>query len=93
MAELWADVCRQCVSAAADIPASVLLVAFLATALGLFILVRCWFPLSGPAAATPLGARPHSELTYSPAPCYLVSGLTGLGRAEIAGRATRGKAV
>lgn len=36
----WADICRQCVTLVGDVPPVILLAAFLATALGLFVLVR-----------------------------------------------------
>jgi hypothetical protein len=39
MAEFWSTVCRQCVSAVSDVPASILLASVVATALGLFVLV------------------------------------------------------
>ncbi|CEJ60271.1 hypothetical protein PMG11_08851 [Penicillium brasilianum] len=38
MAESWSIVCRQCVSAVSDVPASILLASVVATALGLFVL-------------------------------------------------------
>lgn len=40
----WNEVCRQCVSTVANVPIEILLVAALATLLGLFVLVSIQIP-------------------------------------------------
>ncbi|KAJ5573913.1 Dolichyl-phosphate beta-glucosyltransferase [Penicillium hispanicum] len=78
MAEAWGDVCRQCVSAVADIPASILLVAFLATTLGLFVLFLAFLVFVAPRPREPLlEEKKYRTLTQDgaitnpqPLPCW-----------------------
>lgn len=60
MADAWVDVCRQCVNLVTDVPPYILLVAFAATFLGLFVLVR--FPSRSNAPG--LGSRELSTFNY-----------------------------
>jgi hypothetical protein len=46
MAAAWGEICRQCVNTAAEIPVQILLIAALASLLGLFVLVSPRFPHS-----------------------------------------------
>lgn len=60
MAAAWGEICRQCVITAVEIPVQILLIAALATLLGLFVLVSPHFPHS---ACTSQIARWHSGHT------------------------------
>ncbi|KAJ5099509.1 Dolichyl-phosphate beta-glucosyltransferase [Penicillium argentinense] len=67
MAESWSGICHQCVSTVAAVPASILLVAFLSTGLGLFVLVSRTLR-AGPATAAQIelcdaGCRANSLRT------------------------------
>ncbi|KAJ5524691.1 Dolichyl-phosphate beta-glucosyltransferase [Penicillium frequentans] len=50
----WADICRQCVTLVGDVPPVILLAAFLATALGLFVLFYIILSLVAPVPRAPL---------------------------------------
>jgi hypothetical protein len=46
MAAAWGEVCRQCVNTVVEIPVQILLIASVASLLGLFVLVSPRFPHS-----------------------------------------------
>ncbi|KAJ5785930.1 Dolichyl-phosphate beta-glucosyltransferase [Penicillium pulvis] len=50
----WADICRQCITLVGDVPPVILLAAFLATALGLFVLLYIILSLVAPVPRAPL---------------------------------------
>ncbi|KAJ5647367.1 Dolichyl-phosphate beta-glucosyltransferase [Penicillium lividum] len=50
----WSDICRQCVTAVVDVPPVILLAAFLATTLGLFVLFYFLLFIIAPVPRAPL---------------------------------------
>ncbi|KAJ5948844.1 Dolichyl-phosphate beta-glucosyltransferase [Penicillium verhagenii] len=74
----WADICRQCITTVGDVPPVILLAAFLATALGLFVLFYLLLSLIAPTPRAPLPeekkyrtlAKDGSITKPEPLPCW-----------------------
>ncbi|KAJ5176723.1 Dolichyl-phosphate beta-glucosyltransferase [Penicillium canariense] len=79
MTESWANICRQCVTVVADVPASILLVTLLATLLGLFVLFFLFLFIVAPTPREPLPeekkyrtlAKDGAITSPEPLPCWL----------------------
>ncbi|KAJ5735666.1 Dolichyl-phosphate beta-glucosyltransferase [Penicillium malachiteum] len=75
----WTQVCRQCVTVVADVPPTILLVAFLATAIGIFVLFYILLSLVAPIPRDSLPeekkyrtlAKDGTITTPEPLPCWL----------------------
>ncbi|KAJ5947433.1 Dolichyl-phosphate beta-glucosyltransferase [Penicillium verhagenii] len=74
----WADICRQCITTVGDVPPVILLSAFLATALGLFVLFYLLLSLIAPIPRASLPeekkyrtlAKDGSITKPEPLPCW-----------------------
>ncbi|KAJ5709081.1 Dolichyl-phosphate beta-glucosyltransferase [Penicillium malachiteum] len=75
----WTQVCRQCVTVVADVPPTILLAAFLATAIGVFVLFYILLSLVAPVPRESLPeekkyrtlAKDGTITTPEPLPCWL----------------------
>ncbi|KAJ5689429.1 Dolichyl-phosphate beta-glucosyltransferase [Penicillium macrosclerotiorum] len=79
MAESWGDICRHCITAVTDVPISILLLTFLASAVGLFVLffLFLFFVAPVPREALPEEKKYRSLASDGavtdpePLPCWL----------------------